>query len=251
MGDKVLKENDYLDSLTSYFYFKEKKDLEKFKDFRVFIDSGAFSAFTRGITIDIDEYCNWIKANDWITQYSVLDCIGDAEGTLKNQKYMEEMGTNPIPCFHANEDLKYLEYYCENYDYISLGGLVFYSRDRKTLIRILDEMFSIVKKYWPKKIHGFGMTGIPILERYPFYSVDSTSWLGGTKRSEVITFDYKLNSHYTQDKKIMDIMPPIDIIDFNGDKNWYNRLAYNVREYKKIEEYITNLWEERGIIWKD
>lgn len=147
---------------------------------KFFLDSGGFSAFTKGAVIDVYDYCDFIKRyNHVITHYSVLDDMLCAEKTLENQKIMEEQGLNPIPCFHYNEDPKYLEYYIENYDYISLGGMV--PVTTKDLIPWLDNIFRNYicdKQGYPKvKVHGFGLTAFNLMFRYPWYSVDSSSWL--------------------------------------------------------------------------
>lgn len=45
-------------------------------DKRVFIDSGAFSVFSRGVRIDIFRYCEWLhQHNKQITVYANLDVI--------------------------------------------------------------------------------------------------------------------------------------------------------------------------------
>jgi hypothetical protein len=125
-----------------------------------FLDSGAFSAWSKGIKINIQDYIKFIKDNkDYIDIYAILDDIKDPKITLQNQKIMEESGLNPLPCYHYGEDIKYLKYYIENYDYIAIGGMVPISN--KDLIIWLDNIFS---KYicdfngYPKiKIHGFGL----------------------------------------------------------------------------------------------
>jgi len=51
----------------------------------VFLDSGAFSSFTKKVDINIEQYIDFIKSNaDLLDHYSVLDVIGDAKATLKN-----------------------------------------------------------------------------------------------------------------------------------------------------------------------
>jgi hypothetical protein len=189
----------YKNILESYHYIHKESYVEKIKTDKqtVFLDSGAFSAFTKGVEIDIPEYCDYVKRNKDIIEevpvdfhgwkgnvqlFSVLDCIGDKEkgaGTLRNQQKMEKLGVFPLPCFHYGEDEKYLEHYIRNYPYITLGGMV--PITTKQLYHWLDRMWD---KYLtdengvPKvKVHGFGLTTLELMTRYPWYSVDSSSWV--------------------------------------------------------------------------
>jgi len=161
------------------FYKKNRRFILKNK-VSLFLDSGAFSAWAKSIEIDIYEYINFIKENiQYLDTYSVLDFIKDPEQTLENQKIMEGEGLNPLPCFHYGEDPKYLLYYLQNHDYISLGGMVPISN--QDLASWLDEIFVNYlcdQSGTPThKIHGFGMTSLKLMLRYPWYSVDSTSWV--------------------------------------------------------------------------
>lgn len=168
---------------------REKGDL-------IFLDSGAFSAYTLGIDLDITAYCDYIKRNsdiirvdEGIMMASVLDGIGDPQLTYENQMEMERQGVRPLPCFHAGEDERYLEWYVKNYEYITLGGMV--GSSTKQLMIWLDRMWD---KYLtdgsgnPRlKVHGFGITSIPIMERYPWWSCDSSSWIQSAAYGSVIT----------------------------------------------------------------
>jgi hypothetical protein len=148
---------------------------------KIFLDSGAFSAFTKGVTINIDEYIAFIY--EWMDEleiYASLDVIGNPEETFRNQKYMEEKGLKPLPTFHYGSDIKYLlRYLQDGYEFIALGGMVPVSS--ADLIRWLDYLFTDYltdEEGWPLvAIHGFGMTSIKLILRYPWYSVDSTSWV--------------------------------------------------------------------------
>lgn len=162
----------------------------------IFLDSGAFSAYTLGVELSVDDYCNYIKRNTDILRRegnvvmaSVLDGIGDPLKTYQNQLAMEERGCKPLPCFHAGEDERYLEHYVRNYEYITLGGMV--GSSTKQLCIWLDRMWD---KYLtdgsgrPRlKVHGFGITAIPIMERYPWFSVDSSSWIQSAAFGSIVT----------------------------------------------------------------
>lgn len=174
--------------LESYHYIHRQTFVESIRadGRKVFLDSGAFSAFTKGVEVDLPAYCDYIHRNKDIIEHvdgtilaSVLDGIGDPLKTWQNQLAMESLGVRPLPCFHYGEDERYLEWYIANYDYITLGGMVPITTPQLKLW--LDRIW---EKYLtdgagrPKvKVHGFGLTTVSLMERYPWYSVDSSSWV--------------------------------------------------------------------------
>jgi len=168
--------------LESYHYIHKETVVNRIRTdgVRVFLDSGAFSAYTQGVTIDIGRYCDYIHRNADIIEFpSVLDAIGDADGTWRNQMEMERRGVRPLPCFHYGEPTEVLDYYVKNYDYITIGGMVPISTPQ---LRIwLDRLWAEHLTHddgTPKvKVHGFGLTSLPLMMRYPWYSVDSSTWV--------------------------------------------------------------------------
>jgi hypothetical protein len=155
----------------------------------LFIDSGAFSAWSLGIKITIEEYITFIKRyNDGITVYANLDVIGNVKGTWRNQKIMEDAGLHPLPVYHIEDPIEYLDK-CLEYDYFCLGGM---AKGYKTHARtkFLDRCFSIIcdtPDHMPKrKVHGFGVTAFSLMVRYPWYSVDSTTWANFSAYGQVI-----------------------------------------------------------------
>jgi len=170
----------------------------------LFLDSGAFSAWTQGVEIDIHKYIDFIKEHlDILEVYSNLDVISSgnsisdkkkaAKKTLENQRIMEKEGLHPLPVFHIGEPFKYLNKYIEQYDYIALGGMV--GTPKNTLIPWLDTCFSKYicdEKGIPKvKVHGFGLTSLPIMMRYPWFSVDSTSWVATSRFGAIYVPRYR------------------------------------------------------------
>jgi hypothetical protein len=158
------------------FMTKKVKD----KKVSLFLDSGAYSAFTQGVTVTLEEYIDFVKANEqYLEVYANLDVIGDAEATLKNQRAMEDAGLDPMPCYHYGEGFEWLEQYLdEGYEYIALG--VAGVKDKRQLSRWLDHCWSLIcdKDGMPRaKMHGFAITSVGLMTRYPWYSVDSTSWV--------------------------------------------------------------------------
>ena len=187
--------------LESYHYVGRQQyvDNMRMNGAQVFLDSGAFSAHTLGVTIDLPTYCDYIKRNidilrkeDGVVMASVLDGIGDPLQTYRNQLAMEQLGAKPLPCFHFGEDPRYLDWYVKNYDYITIGGMV--GRSSVALAQWLDRMWEnhlIDGSGRPLlKVHAFGITAIPIMQRYPWYSVDSSSWIQSAAFGGVVTPDY-------------------------------------------------------------
>jgi hypothetical protein len=174
--------------LESHHYIHKQAFVDKIRKdkVKVFLDSGAFSAFTKGVEVDLVKYCEYIKKNEDIIEHvgdiicaSVLDGIGDPLKTWQNQLAMEQLGVRPLPCFHYAEDERYLEWYVANYPYITLGGMVPISTPQ--LLHWLDriwEKYLIDSSGRPRlMVHGFGLTTQSLMERYPWYSVDSSSWV--------------------------------------------------------------------------
>lgn len=187
--------------LESWHYVGRQRFVDEMRNdgAKIFLDSGAFSAYTLGVDLSVEQYCSYINRNrdiirveDGSVMASVLDGIGDPLQTYRNQIEMEMRGCKPLPCFHAGEDEKYLEYYVQNYEYITLGGMV--GSSTKQLCIWLDRMWD---RYLVDgsgrakiKVHGFGITAIPIMERYPWYSCDSSSWIQSAAFGAIVTPQY-------------------------------------------------------------
>lgn len=121
-----------------------------------------------------------LKHKNEVDVYSNLDVINNPRLTYENQKIIEAAGLSPIPVWHLStnkDDLKYLQMYLKEYDYIAIGGLV--PNPTTVLIPMLDALFKeqlVDEKGFPKaKYHGFACTSLPLMKRYPWYSVDSAT----------------------------------------------------------------------------
>lgn len=253
--------------LESYHYISRQKIVDKIRENndKVFIDSGAFSAFTLGIKINICEYVDYlirnkdiIRVEDGIFMASVLDGIGDPLETYRNQLAMEQLGFKPLPCFHYGEDERYLEYYIQNYEYITLGGMVGKSSVmlEKWLNRLWDR-FLIDGAGRPKiKVHAFGITSIKIMEQYPWYSCDSSSWVQSAAFGTItdphygnLSISNKSPSRFKQGQHVSNLSTiEQDVIFKKLEDNGFNferlssfyesRAAYNLWAYGVINTMI-------------
>ena len=253
--------------LESYHYVHSPRFVSEMRNdnAKVFIDSGAFSAWTLGTTIDLPKYCQWLHENEDIVRFedgdmmaSVLDGIGDPLQTYRNQLEMEAYGIRPLPCFHFGEDERYLEYYLANYNYITIGGMV--GKSKGVLRRWLDrvwEKYMVDGSGRPKaKIHGFGLTSVELMERYPWHSCDSSTWIQLASFGNILTPDYGPVSVSTkspsakQAGRHLSTLSPIEkevvlnMLDTQGftydrlSEEYVSRAAYNLWAFTEINERI-------------
>lgn len=224
-----------LKRLYSYYGYAHDRCKLPFIGDKVFLDSGAFSAFTRGKSLDIPQYVEFIKRHERdLTVYAALDVIGDWQATAINLKEMESCGVKPLPTIHYGTPERICRAYLESYPYIALGGLVPFAKQKAKLIAWLDYFFKLAKEYWPVKLHAFGMSGRDILLRYPFYSADSTSWCAicrfpasvAVKDDRVLHYKLRTESHLV-------------------------RCREDIEFFIRLEREVTDAWAKRGIVWYD
>jgi hypothetical protein len=168
-------------------YIRELKALkEKYPDMRLFLDSGAFSAFMQNDTIDLTEYIDFVKADPTLWNVVTgLDIIGEMSGeaTWENCKRMEAAGITVMPTYHMGEDFKVLDRIAENYEFYALGGAASSDLGREAQNKWLDSAWA----RWPaKRVHGFGFFRYEALVKYPWASVDSTAWLNARRYGMII-----------------------------------------------------------------
>lgn len=170
--------------LFSYWYNrKNPKHIEAAYNWGqdLFLDSGAFTAFTQQTVINPDDYITFIHQHEHkFTCLSSLDDIGNAQGSYDKLKYLEAGGVKVQPVYHAREDEIWLKKYLdEGYDYIFIGGMVPETTNwlRGWLDDLFDEILCNPDGTARVKLHGFGLTDQQLMFRYPWHSVDSTSWL--------------------------------------------------------------------------
>lgn len=260
--------------LESYHYIGDGRYAARIRENgdKVFLDSGAFSAFSLGVDVDLPAYCEWIKRNLDIIKSdgpdlmaSVLDGIGDPLKTYQNQCAMEQLGVRPLPCFHYGEDERYLEHYLANYAYITIGGMVPIST---------PQLFHWLDRIWNKyltdgsgrariKVHGFGLTSVPLMQQYPWYSVDSSSWVQIGAHGNII-MDGKTMAFSSQSpsrknaNQHIDSLPPImreaverklTDMGYNPDRLreiQYSRWAFNAEQFVEMGRKI----KDRGITFE-
>jgi len=158
------------------------------------LDSGAFSAWTRKEVIPLNEYIAFCKEYEqYLWAYVNMDVIpgerdkprtqeqveASAQGSLDNLKRMHDAGLRPMAVFHQGESWETLQKLLdEGETYIGVSAFKDISIHEQR--KFLDQAFTVLcdAKGRPLvRTHGFGTTHPALLLRYPWYTVDSTTWL--------------------------------------------------------------------------
>lgn len=203
-GQQAKEVDEYLqerNALRLFSQVNERKGIEEWREgghaSKLFIDSGAFSVAHNGKTVDIDMYIDYINNHTDIPIFVELDVIPFpvlntetakkcCEASWQNYLYMKERVHHPgylLPLYHFGEPKEALlrilntEVNGKLPEYIGIGGRHGVSTDLQD--KYFHEIFATIQKSKnPKvKVHAFGMTVIKLLEKFPFYSADSTTWL--------------------------------------------------------------------------
>ena len=187
-----------------YSQYYQRSDISKVikkSDSKIFVDSGAHTAHTKNLEIDVDNYIEYINTiSDDIYVFAQVDKIPGIYLQPKTKEdwalapklswdnflYMYERVKEPkklMMIHHQGENFKWLENMLEwtdktgnhiNYIGLSPRGDVPVS----SKINYLSHCFNIIEKSSNPnvKTHALGMTSLNVLEMFPLYSADSTTW---------------------------------------------------------------------------
>lgn len=182
---------------------------------KILVDSGAFTAHRKDVTINCEDYIKFLNENEpYLDAYIQLDQIPGKWGqprtkeqileaeekSWENYKYMVEHLKNPfklLAVFHQDEKfenlIRLLNYKIQDkpVTYICISG----AKDRAAKDRTewYHKCFEIIKASSNPnvKVHCLGCSTVSDLELFPFYSSDSSSWaqsagFGGIQDKTVI-----------------------------------------------------------------
>lgn len=200
---EILKWYDAKSILASQHY-REQVDravdyAQEVEGVNLIIDSGAFSIWNKGGTLDLQDYIDFLKnfEKNHLSKFNEvwyvnLDVIpgkqGDkfisteqvrqaADDGFDNYLKMRNEGwDNIIHVFHQGESVDVLDRLLDtDPEYVGISP----SNDSMTAARKiwLTEAFNHIKqKKGYVKTHGFAVTSIDLMNAFPWFSVDSTSW---------------------------------------------------------------------------
>lgn len=213
------------------FAVNAKKSYQNYidEDINILIDSGAFSIYNSGKTVDIEEYYRFIENSPISWNFISLDVIPPDNPTKKelmkavdqgfeNYKYLSKLNHKILPTYHYGEPISILKKYISITDYICAGP-------KRGAGQSADEYYKMIFKNTTNqiKVHGLANTSLPSLLKYPFYSVDSISYL-------------KFKVH--RDSAQYWAQGKLDALLYTSARRWIN-----------LQTQVTKIWNERGIKW--
>jgi hypothetical protein len=219
---------------------------------KIIADSGAFSAWKQGATIEVDDYIRFIKQNEPLLDcYVNLDVIPGEHGqrewrpekiaaaaaaSYDNLQRMKDAGLCPIPVFHQDEPFECLERYLSDGEpCIALSPYT--KAHRQDIIGWLDPCFAILAPDGRPlvKTHGLGVTGPLVLRRYPWTTVDSLTWAksAGNGRIPIPRYTADGRPDYTLEPQLLIVTDPSDHVPRHLDR---------VHDYQfdRINHYLNN-----------
>lgn len=265
---EMLERLEVKNLLFSFFGLKDVGKLvrtfEKLKEkgYSNFLDSGAYSfmvekkrkkisRFGEELERYVKKYIEFLvefhKLLDVYVELDIPEVVG-TEKVIEWRKEMRDKGLNPLIVWHKKTGLKAFEEMCAENNYVGIGGGV-PSRGKKNS-EILSYLFSIAIKY-KTKVHGFGCSSAEVMLKFPFYSVDSISPIivGSFGRNAALLSKppFFLKVHYREDRELYTklISKKKENLTYSG------RFANNVISFKALEEFITKVWNERGVYYGD
>lgn len=247
--ESYMKPNQVENVLLSFAFIKEKPKMEQIvKEAKcVFIDSGAHTfnsenKYEKGNYWQyLKEYVSFLKKNwKYIYCYAELDIeqiVGQDE-VEEYWKYLVSEGveSKAVRAWHPNyHDFDYFKKICKDSNFVAIGGSWQKHLSNKEVLKLIKYAYDN-----GVKIHGFGFSGNGIYD-YPFFSVDSSSWL----QAEIYGSFYKFeNGKFICQKSAK--KGGRELIHL---KNYVDRTRLQVAEYLEYEKFITRLCEKRKIIW--
>jgi len=163
------------------------------------LDSGAFTAFTRDVEIDLTAYIEFCRQHiDDVDYVVALDVI--PKGIRTSQVFDDVCRQNwnnwkqmcnrlprekIIPVFHRGESWEWLRRYIDaGCEYIGFGqmrqkpGKAIHDQDM--LMWFADMKRHLIPEGTDTpivKTHGFAATGLDVMQLFPWHSVDSSTWV--------------------------------------------------------------------------
>lgn len=219
---------------------------------RKFTDVEQFRADT------IKRYMNYCRKNEKSWDFYVnFDYIKDSPTIYAMQTRFEKSGLHPTPIYHGDSSMDWFKRYIDEGH--KLIGIATVPKLRKwnMLRRYLDRVHDLAAKHGVG-LHGFAMTAPALILQYPWWSVDSSTWLqmamygkiyGVDPKYHTITSVHVSNRASGEDQRIENMPKAVQAlikrqVEENGfdfgkiQESTAERQVYNAKIFLKIPELV-------------
>lgn len=177
------------------FYFFAKADMRALAEssgrpgLKFFADCGAYSAHEAGEPVSLADYANWLRTWDEVLDpYVNLDVKYDWEAGEANQRELEGLGLRPTPVYHLGEPISLLREMCQRHDFVAIGNLTTGNKRDPKLWGAIDLVHGVAAEHGAG-LHGFGLSSWPMVRRWPWRSVDSSSMGASFRYGRLSVYD--------------------------------------------------------------
>lgn len=180
--------------LASFHYYGKYDFTRLPDDVPLILDSGAFSAFTLGVEIKIEEYAAWALAlGDRYDFAFNLDVLGDAEQSMRNWSWLQDAGVHTLPVIHygTKPEDELPAYLAAGADHIAFGGIASAGATPQ-VAAWTAYTFRWLRDNAPHiKTHGLGVHMKSKMARFPWSTTDSASWTGAWRFGRCVLWDFR------------------------------------------------------------
>ncbi len=231
------------------------------KEVDFWLDSGAFSAWTKGKVYKVEEYYDFImgllpqlkvfrrvfaisldkipgRMNEPVTPDHIKKAI---DTTIKNTQWLTAKGLNVVPIHHQGEPLWVMEEYLKMAEYVGISPANDSAQEKR--LKYVQSLWQLFKNSAGKikPSHNFGNVAPAQLKSFPFYSADASTWqattIFGTELQ--VRLAGKNSSRKTQ------------LASYRGRNHPTEAAVGNIKKYQTLESDLRKLWKLRGILWEN
>lgn len=254
--------------LISFYHDTNQNQLRSYEgkeNHFIILDSGAFSAWQQNVQIDINKYIDIIvEFGDTIGMAANLDVIPGKQGmkaseiTSEMKRHSAERGWENylyiiqkirwlgredlckkiMPIHHQGESLDVLKMMVDfGCDYIGISPSNDYTSNQR--MNYLDEVYDYLGSLHAYiRTHGYGVTSEKLMSIYPWFSVDSISWIFKAGLGQISTpFGSFI---FSDDPRSLRYKDNVRIIQDLENGIWFVSNSLIQSYQKKIEEYLSD-----------
>lgn len=261
---RVMNTFDGAKWLIAYEYHEALPQLHNMPD-KLMLDSGAYTAWTQGTSVNLHEYAQWCVSTQaqhsgtvWCVNLDVIpgeqgrtsttsERKAAMTGSLHNADTLRQYKIALAEVFHQDEPWQYLHDLLDRLDDsgvlcisprndVSVKSKIAWQQD---VLRQLLRRFDVSTL---PRCHGLAVTSRRMLEQFPYYSVDSSTW------NAAVRFGTYVNQNGG-------MTPTRSHLGASARSKTPGALDYFVRKsmlnLQHLERSITSLWKARGVQWED